>query len=91
MFPVNWHLENACATLGGCSFFVPAYDNPDSKRYEKQIEKAHEELEKDPSQRSRPEIVVRAGSQNRPKTSNSRRIISLQPSGEALDCGILLI
>jgi hypothetical protein len=32
------------STLAGCSFFVPAYENPDSKQYEKQKEKAHEEL-----------------------------------------------
>jgi hypothetical protein len=29
--------------LCGCKFFVPAYDNPDSKRYEEQKEKGKTE------------------------------------------------
>src|SRR5689334_8666567 len=31
-------------SLAGCSFFVPAYDNPDSKAYEKEKEKARKEV-----------------------------------------------
>ena len=34
-------------TLTGCSFFVPAYDNPDSKQFEKQKEKARDQVKKD--------------------------------------------
>jgi hypothetical protein len=34
-------------TLTSCSFFVPAYDTPDSNQYQKQKEKARDELKKE--------------------------------------------
>jgi hypothetical protein len=41
------HLLAVIALISGCSFFVPAYDNPVSKRHEKEKEKEQKQLEKE--------------------------------------------